>query len=1106
MLSSNHPGAPRFLLCLLVCCQTCLICVGAEILDTDPANRARRILADTGVQGGLIVHLGCGDGGLTAALGAGQGYLVHGLEADVADVRAARLRIRGIGSYGKVSVDHFDGRHLPYADNLVNLLVAEDLGDVTMDEVMRVLSPHGVACVESGATWTKTVKPWPDEIDEWTHYLHDASGNAVADDSVVGPPRHLQWVAGPLYCRSHEWDSSVSALVSAGGRIFYILDEGLTGILDVRLPARWSLVARDAFSGVLLWKRPMPQWGWRQWKKTAIEAAGNNVWRGGQRLQSPTVLPRRLVAAGDRVYVTIGFRAPLSVLDASTGETIATLEGTEGTDEILHQDGVLLLCIREIPATGAERGLGRAPSEMVLATSADTGKLLWQKEEEKILPLSLAALGDRVYFHTYDALVCIDLKTGKELWRAQSAIAEATGTDKRSRRWEEWMTRNTLVARDKVVLFLGPKELRAFSAATGQQLWTAANQPGCGAAQPPDLFVASGLVWSGGLEGNFNTRDPRNALINGLEETLISKEGRDPLSGEVKKTITVRNLIDFGHHFRCYRSKATNRYLLWPKRGVEFLDLEGTNFDRCDWLRPPCRLGTMPSGGLLYVPPHQCFCYPGALLNGFNALAPARPPRAKRKEQLAEHPDRNDRLERGPAYGDSGSPRSALPSSSSRDWPTYRHDAKRSGSAPATVPADVHVAWTAEVGRRLTAPVVADGKVLVSEIDSHTVHCLDAASGEALWSYTVGGPVDSPPTISGGWVLFGSADGRVYCLRASDGQLAWRFRAAPSDRRVVMYDQLTSAWPVHGSVLAEDGVAYFAAGYSSFLDGGIYLYGLDAQTGQTLHEARLDGPHPKIPEEPGWAWDIEGARSEVLVSQGGYIYLRQLKFDKRLQRQETSRITRLGDRDVGLHLFSTSSLLDDSWFNRTFWMYSATWPGYYRANRGASKTGQLLVFDDTTTYGIRVYEHEKVPVPWFVPGAGYRLFADDNDNEPVLAQKAANWDKGPGFARAKPARWTIDVPVRARALVLAGDNLFLAGPPDVIDADDPLAAFEGRKGDKLWAVSAKDGKKLAEFELDSPPVLDGLIAARNNLYLSTKRGSLVCFQARDAGEDERTSK
>ena len=36
--------------------------------QADPAEEARQILAATGVKGGLVVHIGCGDGRLTAAL------------------------------------------------------------------------------------------------------------------------------------------------------------------------------------------------------------------------------------------------------------------------------------------------------------------------------------------------------------------------------------------------------------------------------------------------------------------------------------------------------------------------------------------------------------------------------------------------------------------------------------------------------------------------------------------------------------------------------------------------------------------------------------------------------------------------------------------------------------------------------------------------------------------------------------------------------------------------------------------------------------------------------------------------------------------------------
>jgi hypothetical protein len=96
--------------------------------------------------------------------------------------------------------------------------------------------------------------------------------------------------------------------------------------------------------------------------------------------------------------------------------------------------------------------------------------------------------------------------------------------------------------------------------------------------------------------------------------------------------------------------------------------------------------------------------------------------------------------------------------------------------------------------------------------------------------------------------------------------------------------------------------------------------------------------------------------------------------------------------------------------------------------------------------------------------------------------------------RTQPPKWSVRIPVRARGLVLAGGNLFLAGPPDVIDDEDPYGAFERRKGGLLWAVSTTDGKKLAQYQLDAPPVFDGLIAARERLFLTTTDGCVSCWQ------------
>ena len=50
-------------------------------------EQARQLLDASGVKGGVVVHLGCGDGKLTAALHANDSYLVQGLDADIATAR-----------------------------------------------------------------------------------------------------------------------------------------------------------------------------------------------------------------------------------------------------------------------------------------------------------------------------------------------------------------------------------------------------------------------------------------------------------------------------------------------------------------------------------------------------------------------------------------------------------------------------------------------------------------------------------------------------------------------------------------------------------------------------------------------------------------------------------------------------------------------------------------------------------------------------------------------------------------------------------------------------------------------------------------------------------
>ncbi|UCD00043.1 MAG: PQQ-binding-like beta-propeller repeat protein [Phycisphaerales bacterium] len=1068
----------------------CLLAVTTQARENNPSAQAKEIFDMAGVRGGIVVHLGCGDGRLTAALRPSDSYTVHGLEADAAKVTEARRYLRERGMYGFVSVEQFSGTALPYTDNLINLIVVQDAGGVREAEILRVLAPGGVACVRSGGTWRKIVKARPSNIDEWTHFLHDASNNAVADDSVVGPPRSLQWVARPLWLRSHETPSGIQSPVSAGGRMFYFFDEGLIGITDERLPDRWSLVCRDAFNGRLLWKRPLAAWGWREWDPGRWEGKDWTA-LGGGRTNVPNENQRRIVADGDRLYTTLAYRSPMSILDAATGHVVATVEGTRNASEILISDGVGVVYTQKSPEDiSRRRGAKDAGEGALVAVNGRTGKTLWQKQTGQIRPLALAIDNGRIIYLSGKNLVALDLKDGAELWTVQPRHTSP----------------KTLVTVDDVVVTQGGKLVAAHDAVNGKLLWQK-TVPQIGGGEGDDLFVVDGLVWRGMVSVDENAEPVRkspNALVIGW----------DLRSGEQKKRILVNNLRSPEHHHRCYRNKATIRYLISSYEGAEFLDFQGDDHGQNNWIRGACKYGMIPCNGMLYVPPDQCFCQPGAKLLGYTAVkaGPTRP--------LKEVSD-GQRLEKGPAYRKALEPELPL----TDNWPTFRHDPARSGATPCSVPVDVSVAWRAELKGKLTAPVAWGDKVFVARPDAHTVYALDMKSGRLLWHFTAGGRIDSPPTIEDGMVLFGSADGHAYCLRASDGQLAWRFLAAPSDRRIACFDQVESAWPVHGSVLIHNGIAYFTAGRSTYLDGGIRVYGLDPATGKILHKGLLEGPHRQVDGERDLAFFILGANSDVLVSEGGFLYMRQKKMTSELKEVQVDVLSSKGAQDVGLHVFSTAGLLDDSWYNRTFWMYSKRWPGFQLANQ-APKAGQLLVVDDAKTYAVRMFYHRNVHSPMFFPGKeGYLLFADLNTTEPQIAgepgarepvrwlpqsdyergggrgvwtleREAFGLDKMIGYTRAEPPVWTRWLAVRIRAMVKAGETLYVAGPPDVFDPQDPFAAFEGRAGARVVAVSGRDGTKLSETQLESPPVFDGMIAAGGRLFASLRNGSVVSLSGR----------
>jgi outer membrane protein assembly factor BamB len=838
--------------------------------------------------------------------------------------------------------------------------------------------------------------------------------------------------------------------VSARGRLFYIADEAPISLLgDHSLPDKWFLTARDAFNGVLLWKVPIKDWGWRAWKPSWFTPRPGDI---------PLNIQKRLVAAGNKVYVTLGYRAAVSQLDARTGEILNRYDETARTSEILYHAGTLILTV--LQEDRAE----------VVAIDTKTGKRRWTSEKDyggtttdyyrframhgsvppaKVDPtLNTATDGAVVALLDGEDVVCLDFKTGKEKWRTQFPLVEADykagGINAQRTLWT-----GTLIVHDGVVVHASPNQLAGFSADSGRILWTQAKKY----LQHlwfewKDVFVIDGLVWTWSaelerevLEGTRRQRSTWPATVNGY----------DLHTGRLTKKVSLGNIFKTHHHHRCYRNKATSRYILASRRGTEYVDLEEGKHSVHNWVRGTCHVGMMPANGLQYAPPHPCVCYIDEKINGFHALAPA-----FSEAQHQRNQEETGLLERGPAFG-----KVSGVAAGDEDWPAFRHDGMRTGSIEAEVSVKTRLLWHKRVGARLAAPVVVGGRVFVPLLNEHAVVTLNASNGRQQWKYHAGGKVDSPPTYYRGTLLFGSADGWVYCVRAADGQLAWRFRAAPTERLIVAFGRLESAWPVHGSVLVMDGIAYFAAGRSSHLDGGIYLFGVDALTGEVRCKNRLEGPYYDVDNISQNYQLPMGALPDIMQGDGGLIHMRNMTFNTKLEHQKAP-LRRPTDRT---RVHSKAGLLDDSYFKRVPWLLGPKSP-YAR----------LIIHDEHSAYFVRMFDSLRGldPKVYFTPGKeGYLLFA---------------MDKG-----TNKETWKRRIPVRVNAMVATEQLLFVAGLPDVVDPEDPLGAFEGRKGGVLLVCDKSDGRTLGECKLPTPPVFNGLVMANGRCYLSTADGQVLCL-------------
>jgi hypothetical protein len=306
------------------------------------------------------------------------------------------------------------------------------------------------------------------------------------------------------------------------------------------------------------------------------------------------------------------------------------------------------------------------------------------------------------------------------------------------------------------------------------------------------------------------------------------------------------------------------------------------------------------------------------------------------------------------------------------------------------------------------------------------------------------------------------------------------------------------------------------------------LYKLDLVTGKTLLSKRYYSRDPKtglrvdifkpfkgqvLPDR-----EMPGLLPDVFSSDANGLYLRSVAMTRDFEL--------IGKGSA--HLFCSMGFVDDGSWERTYWLYGSH---MYSGARGwgVAKTvepgGRMLAFDDTRVFGfddatsklgLSLFASAKEPKSSGVPNVSRRALkaAKHENRDKTGTSGGEDDDAARGSVAANYASdWRKKISLNARAMVLTGDTLFVAGP-ERFDEEaaaaqlgahrvdeaklspllaDAMASVEGRKGALLWAVNKADGKRITELKLNSAPVFDGMIAACGNLYIATLDGKVLCL-------------
>ena len=798
-----------------------LACVAAMAISIwgNHANAQNRNMAEVaGVHGGLVIQLGASETQTASNLSLTGRYLIHVLDPDASKVQSARERFRKNGHYGLAWAEQARGQdRLPYAENLANLIIVQDYS-VPAKELNRVLAPGGCVVITNEevlkrsdlpAGWIATVsdvdsvliahKPWPRAMDVWSHPRHAADGNAVSQDTLVGPPDRVRWVAAAT--------SEVEGMVTAGGRNFY-----------------GRILARDSFNGLRLWHRDL---------RTKGENNPNEFML--PKLDSKGARP----VASDKLLFAVLKDRPVA-LHAATGEVAVELGDLVKPTTLIHAGNRVI-------AADAESVRAFAPAsgkELWKVAAADSRNVITDGNVTTFIQGRLRR-GDKA------EIVAVDAQSGKVKWHRTDFT------------WLSRTTRTVLAKGQlvfEVSTFNDDDEgngIHVVSAETGEHQWSKHYAPGMNhRRQARAMFLEDDLWILHG--GKVNTADKTKR-----ERVPVQISALDPFTGKTRVTYPAGLTHCFPPVATANFMFAGELDMTNLKTGETIANrITKANCSRENGWVPAnglvyttpkhCTCWPMLRGFVAMAPAskkHSAAHLPPEKIEFIHEKGPAQFDPDAADPQKHDWPlYRHDRWR-------SSSSETPGPELLKTQWSVSLNPKAES---VASLSGPILHDWKDNpvIKAPLSAPTIANGIAYVTRPNAHELIAIDTSSGEVQWRFTANGRLDTPPAIYRGLCLFGSATGWVHALRADTGELVWRLRAAPTDERIVAYGQVESPWPVPGAVLVMDDVAYFAAGRQPLADGGILVFAVNPATGDRHWVKRIDTvPQKGFYENSGLEFD-----------------------------------------------------------------------------------------------------------------------------------------------------------------------------------------------------------------------------------------------------------